>query len=82
MWTFEKYYKTPKILFSKLLKLTGSSRYQLANKKKKKKKKKKDRYNCIFNSKVYVHYFSDTFADVRDGNFSTVGLKLGHLAWS
>ena len=38
---FEKYYKTPKILFSKLLKLTGSSRYQLAKKKKKKKKKKK-----------------------------------------
>ena len=53
MWMFEKYYKTPKILFSKLLKLTGSSRYQLATqKKKKKKKKKKDRNNCIFNSKV------------------------------
>ena len=52
MWMFEKYYKTPKILFSKLLKLTGSSRYQLATQKKKKKKKKKDRNNCIFNSKV------------------------------
>ena len=48
MWMFEKYYKTPKILFSKLLKLTGSSRYQLATQKKKKKKKKKKTEIIVF----------------------------------
>ena len=40
---FEKYYKTPKILFSKLLKLTEvrDINWQLKKKKKKKKKKQK-----------------------------------------